>query len=760
MLLTAGTGIDLKGWNSGMSAIRRDYDKFQREIDQRPFKMPEMSSSLASGGSSTSSFQPTEASTGLQDLGSTLIPLAQQIKTAITNATAPLNSFAVRFGAQFDAVGGTIIALARRIDEHLKFPAFEKGIDKARGFIKKTFVDAEGQVTRFGKRADGVLAGLGMANKFKNFVSNFGDIGKKGVAEFGKIKAPKLNFDQSVTSITNINQAAKAAGQSVKGMFGQFALAVGAVGLTYKAVDALKDGIKGAMDLGETLSKVKTVFGGTSAAVIGNADKMAQSFGLPKQAILDASASFGLIGKAAGYNGQQTAALATDMSKLAADVSSFYNIPLDEALNKLRSGLVGEAEPMRSLGVLLSETAVKQEAYRLGIVKAGEDLSEQQKVTARSSLITKGLADATGDLERTQDSSSNQARKFAGSMSNLAVSVGELLLPALNKGLGLLNEFETFLQTSFEASKSTIAGWGEAIGGVFDTVGIIFRNWEDTVAIMGLGVYETIANLGNQFDAFGQNTVNIGKWVGENWFNFIKDALNGSLTLLDNFAKNWQAVGGAIFEFIKDPSKGFKVDWVPMLDGFQSSLTELPKMMDAAIVDMSDEMAKHQQNIIDNEAKRQAKMPNRMAEAKKGVVNNNPLEDMSAKAMEKLGDFAKKFKEKTATAYEEYDKAIAESRKALEQGLITPEEFKRADLFARKESGLDKVDRFSGAQEFGSKEAYNTIINATTGKVSGFKNLEKIGQQGNAIMAGIAKDIGTVAKAAVKAPAPAMGLGG
>src|SRR2546423_392990 len=90
------------------------------------------------------------------------------------------------------------------------------------------------------------------------------------------------------------------------------------------------------------------------------------------------------------------------------------SVALFQPLLALRAGVVGESEPMRRFGVLLSEAAVKAEAARLGIARVGAELTEGQKVQARSSLIIAGMADASGDLVRTQDSVANRLREIKG----------------------------------------------------------------------------------------------------------------------------------------------------------------------------------------------------------------------------------------------------------------------------------------------------------------------------------------------------------
>lgn len=227
--------------------------------------------------------------------------------------------------------------------------------------------------------------------------------------------------------------------------------------------------IKAGSDLNETLSKTGVVFGPATSAVVANAQTMADSFGLPKTAILDAASSFGLLFKGAGMAASGSADLANSLSNLAADASSFYNVPLEQALEDFRSGLVGESEPMRKYGVLLSEAQVQQEAYRMGIAKSGSQLTEQQKVMARSSLITKGLSDAHGDLIRTNTSVANSWRQLQGQIGNLAADLGMKLQPAISKILGwfiILVDSAGPLMTSFGEKLSGIwtglkAGWDQ-----------------------------------------------------------------------------------------------------------------------------------------------------------------------------------------------------------------------------------------------------------------------------------------------------------
>lgn len=201
----------------------------------------------------------------------------------------------------------------------------------------------------------------------------------------------------------------------------------------------LMDSMKSAGDLNESISKTDVVFGDASSSVVAFARQMREQFGSAEASILDAAAGIGLIGKAAGQSQGDAAAMAVQLARLADDASSFYNVPLEEALLTIRSALVGESEPIRKFGVLLNEAAVQSEAMSLGLAKSKDQMTEAAKVAARYSLIVKGMRDASGDHERTQDSFNNQLREFEGRLASLGTALGKTLVPAANALLAALN---------------------------------------------------------------------------------------------------------------------------------------------------------------------------------------------------------------------------------------------------------------------------------------------------------------------------------
>jgi len=262
--------------------------------------------------------------------------------------------------------------------------------------------------------------------------------------------------------------AEKAAGAFVgrtnRLLAGVGAVAIGAAGGAGIAA-ALFDSAKKAADLGESLSKTRASFGGDAKQIEAAADDLAKRFGLVKQETLDAATAIGLMGSAAGLSQRDAAKLGVEMARLAADVSSFFNLPMADALEKIRSGLAGEAEPLRALGVFLSEDAVKAEALRMGLVKTSGALTEQSKILARVSLIKSApsMQKASGDLERTADSASNQLKKLEGDLANFKADFGANLIGPMTEGIALARELGATLDKS--------------LGGKGDQLGETLQSW-------------------------------------------------------------------------------------------------------------------------------------------------------------------------------------------------------------------------------------------------------------------------------------------
>lgn len=205
-------------------------------------------------------------------------------------------------------------------------------------------------------------------------------------------------------------------------------------------VSGLRAATDAASDLAESTSKVNVVFGEASDEVFAFGETSAQSVGLAKQEALEAAGTFGNLFTAMGLGADAAATLSPEIVTLGADLASFNNLGVPETLEKLRSGLVGEIEPLRSLGISFGAADVEARAMELGLVAVGEELTEGAKLQARWSLITEQSSAAQGDFARTSEGLANQTRIAKAELGNAAAEVGTALIPAVLEGVTAFRE--------------------------------------------------------------------------------------------------------------------------------------------------------------------------------------------------------------------------------------------------------------------------------------------------------------------------------
>jgi hypothetical protein len=429
-----------------------------------------------------------------------------------------------------------------------------------------------------------------------------------------------LGFRGSLTDVTN----------AAAGIFKGIAFAA-VVGGTAAAVSGLIRGVSAASDLGESVSKVGVTFGNQSGIITKAADEMAAQFGTVKGTFLDAASGIGLIAQGAGISGKASADLAVELAKLADDASSFYNVSLEEALGKIKSGLVGESEPLRAFGVLLSEGAVQSEALRLGLAKSSKGLDEQAKVLARVSLIRRGLTKAEGDHARTQDSPKNRQREISGRTTNALTSVGEAVTPIWSELLGQVNAAGKGMGDFFQQNRGEIASWAsgvaanireviagakdlygsfqqflgsesgtlirEGVGGAFvwlkgtvasvvggigdslETVGFAMRNWDDIAQITVIQINQGLTDIGATFEWLGTAVGAFINWFSDNWTSIFADALSVTVSLFQSFGDILKGEFEQIKGFLSDPLH-FKVDLSKFnpVDQFKKVVDDLSKV--------------------------------------------------------------------------------------------------------------------------------------------------------------------------------------
>lgn len=214
--------------------------------------------------------------------------------------------------------------------------------------------------------------------------------------------------------------------------------------------------------------------------------------------------------------------MSTSLVQLSQDMASFFNLAPSEAFDKIQSGLVGMSRPLQDLGILVNETTVKEWALTNGLIKQGQELTEQQKVLGRYMVIMEATKAAQGDLERTVASTTNQWRIFSSQISEIGVKLGESLLPSVNGVLQQANKMLVNVENlidRFPNLSSVIVTVTAALGGFAVVLGGVL------LALPGLAALAVNAG------------VSLGAMVGTLTLGFLKlaGAITAVVLILQNF---------------------------------------------------------------------------------------------------------------------------------------------------------------------------------------------------------------------------------
>jgi len=219
------------------------------------------------------------------------------------------------------------------------------------------------------------------------------------------------------------------------------ALGTALVGGTVIIGKFLLDAVGSASDLSETVSKTNIVFGENADQVLGWSESAAESFGLSQSAALSAAGTYGNLFRAMEIGESASADMSTNLVELAGDLASFNNMDPTEVLEKLRSGLSGETEPLKSLGININEALLKEKAFELGLWDGVGTLDAGAKAQAAYALMVEQTSLAQGDFARTSDGLANQQRILKAKFQDIKDTLGTALLPLITDMASRFNDF-------------------------------------------------------------------------------------------------------------------------------------------------------------------------------------------------------------------------------------------------------------------------------------------------------------------------------
>lgn len=284
--------------------------------------------------------------------------------------------------------------------------------------------------------------------------------------------------------------------QSTMSRVGQTMTAIGAKmtkAITLPVLEVGDSFTKMAMEAVESENLFAESMGSMANKARAWSEELSKSLGLNAYNVRKTVGTYNVMLVSMGLSEQAAYKMSTSLTKLSYDMASFYNITNEDAMAKLQSGISGEVEPLKRLGIVVNETAVKTYALNNGLIKQGQEMTDTQKVIARYMTIMEMTKKAQGDLARTLDSPSNQLRMLKERMSMLGIEIGQKLIPIMQRLMsfanGLLNAWNNLNPATQDAILAVI-GVTAAIGPLILVVGAL------TTALAFLAANPVVAVIG------------------------------------------------------------------------------------------------------------------------------------------------------------------------------------------------------------------------------------------------------------------------
>ena len=308
--------------------------------------------------------------------------------------------------------------------------------------VSQNLIDMTNALASFAKTgSSGGRAATSLGNSIKNMSG-----------KFSGIPATLKRFDSAIS---------KSVGK-IKSFKSSILSALGVVGGIYAAINGIKESINIASDLTEVQNVVDVTFGNFKDKIESLAAVSIPELGMSELTVKQIASRFQAMGTAMGITRGEMADMSVDLTRLAGDMSSFYNVEQEDVARSLQSVFTGETEPLRKYGLDLTQATLKEWALKNGIDADIKSMSQMEKTMLRYQYVMANTTAAQGDFIRTADTWANQVRILKEQLKQLAGVLGTAFINALKPLVSALNSalssIISFAQTVVNAL-GKIFGW-------------------------------------------------------------------------------------------------------------------------------------------------------------------------------------------------------------------------------------------------------------------------------------------------------------
>ena len=275
-------------------------------------------------------------------------------------------------------------------------------------------------------------------DKFSQQMTNLASAMKPFADEMQKVSAGFSSFPSKIqkliTSTEKYNTSIQKATKTT-GTFGNILRGLRFTSIWFaarKVASAIGSAITESNEYIENLNLFNVAMGEYADSAMKYAEEVRDVMGINDSDWIRNQGVFNTLLTGFGDTADRAALMSQNLTQLGYDLSSFFNISVEDAMQKLQSGISGELEPLRRLGYDLSQARLEAVALSLGIDKSVSSMTQAEKAELRYYAIMTQVTTAQGDLARTLNDPANQLRILKSEFEMAARAIGDLFIPALN----------------------------------------------------------------------------------------------------------------------------------------------------------------------------------------------------------------------------------------------------------------------------------------------------------------------------------------
>ena len=256
--------------------------------------------------------------------------------------------------------------------------------------------------------------------------------------EMQKVSNGFSAFPSKIQKLINSTEKYNASARNATSTTGKFtsglkALNVAAVAITFRKIGQfIAQTITESNKYQEDLNLFTVALGQYAAEAQNYAEKVSDVMGIDPAQWLRNQGVFNTLLTGFGDTAERAQLMSQNLTQLGYDISSFFNVSIEDAMQKLQSGISGELEPLRRLGYDLSQARLEQTALNLGIKESVANMTQAEKAELRYYAIMTQVTTAQGDMARTLEAPANQLRILQAQLTQAARAIGNIFIPALN----------------------------------------------------------------------------------------------------------------------------------------------------------------------------------------------------------------------------------------------------------------------------------------------------------------------------------------